>query len=275
LWRNTREEEGKQQEDQNAILKEKLSVLKGCSNVPRTKSKFDSFCKNHIAVKDQDILNNLWTDFNAMRSTKKSTRTLLEQSKNEVDEMPKAQAKRCDNSLGEYLTKLKSYGNVPTKREKFDNFCKNSLNVQEQETLDILWKAVTGTNPKNKETFAGCSKDSTDAQDIEEKSLSPPLKMSTANNRRKSTQTEGSKQKPVSTQPIADEKETTPSTQASLQPIPTESTKDTGDIHPPHASNSSEKMELIHSKPGVKKRPGKTLKVEVNHCQVDIQNVVN
>jgi len=44
-----------------------------------------------------------------------------------------------DPKLRNLLDKLSAYSNIPRKRKKFENFCKNSVNVYDTKTLDQLW----------------------------------------------------------------------------------------------------------------------------------------
>lgn len=44
-----------------------------------------------------------------------------------------------DPRLKNLLDRLSAYSNIPRKRKKFDNFCKNSVNVYDTKTLDQLW----------------------------------------------------------------------------------------------------------------------------------------
>jgi len=44
-----------------------------------------------------------------------------------------------DPRLKSLLNRLSAYSNIPRKRKKFDNFCKNSVNVYDTKTLDQLW----------------------------------------------------------------------------------------------------------------------------------------
>jgi len=54
-----------------------------------------------------------------------------------------------DPKLRSLLKKLSAYSNIPRKKKKFDNFCKNSVNVYDSKTLDQLWELFTGTSGNN------------------------------------------------------------------------------------------------------------------------------
>merc|ERR1711931_468869 len=60
-----------------------------------------------------------------------------------------------DPKLRSLLKKLSAYSNIPRKKKKFDNFCKNSVNVYEAKTLDQLWDLFTGGNDAAKPTENG------------------------------------------------------------------------------------------------------------------------
>jgi len=49
-----------------------------------------------------------------------------------------------DPKLRGLLKKLSAYSNIPRKKKKFENFCKNSVNVYDSKTLDQLWELFTG-----------------------------------------------------------------------------------------------------------------------------------
>merc|ERR1712014_143230 len=51
-----------------------------------------------------------------------------------------------DPKLKALLKRLTAYSNIPRKRKKFDNFCKNSINVYDGKTLDKLWDLFNGGN---------------------------------------------------------------------------------------------------------------------------------
>jgi len=44
-----------------------------------------------------------------------------------------------DPKLKALLKRLSAYSNIPRKKKKFENFCKNSVNVYDAKTLDQLW----------------------------------------------------------------------------------------------------------------------------------------
>jgi len=58
----------------------------------------------------------------------------------------------ADPKLRNLLKKLTAYSNIPRKKKKFDNFCKNSVNVYDAKTLDQLWDLFTGGNDAGKQT---------------------------------------------------------------------------------------------------------------------------
>merc|ERR1712168_203731 len=60
-----------------------------------------------------------------------------------------------DPKLRSLLKKLSAYSNIPRKKKKFDNFCKNSVNVYDAKTLDQLWDLFTGGNDAAKPTENG------------------------------------------------------------------------------------------------------------------------
>lgn len=49
-----------------------------------------------------------------------------------------------DPRLKGLLEKISEYSNVPRKKKKFENFCKNSVKVYDAKTLDKLWEAFNG-----------------------------------------------------------------------------------------------------------------------------------
>ncbi|XP_031556060.1 cell growth-regulating nucleolar protein-like [Actinia tenebrosa] len=51
-----------------------------------------------------------------------------------------------DPSIRKHLQTLKQYSNIPRKKAKFQNFCKNSVKIYDQTTLDKLWDAFSGGN---------------------------------------------------------------------------------------------------------------------------------
>jgi len=51
-----------------------------------------------------------------------------------------------DPKLRGLLKRLSAYSNIPRKKKKFENFCKNSVNVYDAKTLDQLWELFTGGN---------------------------------------------------------------------------------------------------------------------------------
>jgi len=59
-----------------------------------------------------------------------------------------------DPKLRNLLKKLSAYSNIPRKKKKFDNFCKNSVNVYDAKTLDQLWDLFTGGNDTGKDNPA-------------------------------------------------------------------------------------------------------------------------
>eukprot|EP00493_Phyllostaurus_siculus_P000371 UN00373 len=58
----------------------------------------------------------------------------------------------ADPKLRNLPKKLTAYSNIPRKKKKFDNFCKNSVNVYDAKTLDQLWDLFTGGNDAGKQT---------------------------------------------------------------------------------------------------------------------------
>merc|ERR1739847_243389 len=58
------------------------------------------------------------------------------------------------------LKKLSAYSNIPRKKKKFENFCKNSVNVYDSKTLDQLWELFTGgTTTTTTATTTTCNGD--------------------------------------------------------------------------------------------------------------------
>merc|ERR1711872_1137282 len=53
-----------------------------------------------------------------------------------------------DPKIAGLLEKIADYSNVPRKKKKFENFCKNSVRVYDQATLDKLWTAFMGDDEK-------------------------------------------------------------------------------------------------------------------------------
>lgn len=94
-----------------------------------------------------------------------------------------------DPKLKGLLKRLTAYSNIPRKRKKFDNFCKNSVNVYDAKTLDQLWdlfnvgnqpakSAVEDEADKVKETIEnkssedaseGTSEDTSEDKEVENK----------------------------------------------------------------------------------------------------------
>jgi len=62
-----------------------------------------------------------------------------------------------DPKLRGLLKRLSAYSNIPRKKKKFENFCKNSVNVYDAKTLDQLWELFTGGNDTTTSTEAGGS----------------------------------------------------------------------------------------------------------------------
>merc|ERR1712126_126756 len=63
----------------------------------------------------------------------------------------------ADPRLRSLLKKLSAYSNIPRKKKKFDNFCKNSVNVYDAKTLDQLWDLFTGGSDANAGKPVGAS----------------------------------------------------------------------------------------------------------------------
>jgi len=57
-----------------------------------------------------------------------------------------------DPKIKGLLKRLSAYSNIPRKRKKFDNFCRNSVNVHDTKTLDKLWDLFNSTNTSNEES---------------------------------------------------------------------------------------------------------------------------
>jgi len=55
-----------------------------------------------------------------------------------------------DPRIKSLLAKVSEYSNVPRKKKKFENFCKNSVGVYDQSTLDKLWDAFSAGNDADK-----------------------------------------------------------------------------------------------------------------------------
>jgi len=53
-----------------------------------------------------------------------------------------------DPKIAGLMGKIADYSNVPRKKKKFENFCKNSVRVYDQMTLDKLWTVFMGDDDK-------------------------------------------------------------------------------------------------------------------------------
>lgn len=53
-----------------------------------------------------------------------------------------------DPKIAGLMGKIADYSNVPRKNKKFENFCKNSVRVYDQMTLDKLWTVFMGDDDK-------------------------------------------------------------------------------------------------------------------------------
>lgn len=77
-----------------------------------------------------------------------------------------------DPRIKSLLSRIAEYSNIPRKKKKFENFCKNSVNVYDQKTLDALWDAFNTslTQPKSAKTVNNeeNSKDKTNSTDTSE-----------------------------------------------------------------------------------------------------------
>eukprot|EP00794_Sanderia_malayensis_P005499 gene5498-6184_t len=58
-----------------------------------------------------------------------------------IKQVQKASSNIEDPKLRQYLLKISEYSNVPRKKGKFLNFCKNSLRVYNDKILEKLWEA--------------------------------------------------------------------------------------------------------------------------------------
>jgi len=56
-----------------------------------------------------------------------------------------------DPRLKHLLVKIMEYSNIPRKKKKFENFCKNSVNVYDEKTLNALWDAFNSANQDKKD----------------------------------------------------------------------------------------------------------------------------
>jgi len=77
----------------------------------------------------------------------------------------------ADPRLKSLLEKIAEYSNVPRKKKKFENFCKNSIRIYDQKTLEQLWEAFMGdqakpnSNEAKKEEKSPENNDSTKAEE--------------------------------------------------------------------------------------------------------------
>ncbi|XP_066927221.1 cell growth-regulating nucleolar protein-like isoform X1 [Clytia hemisphaerica] len=70
-----------------------------------------------------------------------------------IQQLQGASSSVKDPKLRSLLEKLSEYSNIPRKRKKFENFCKNSVKVYDTKTLDALWDAFNeGSNTKTPAT---------------------------------------------------------------------------------------------------------------------------
>jgi len=68
-----------------------------------------------------------------------------------------------DPKLRGLLKKLSAYSNIPRKKKKFENFCKNSVNVYDSKTLDQLWELFTGGTTTTTTTTCNGDDNNTDS----------------------------------------------------------------------------------------------------------------
>lgn len=62
-----------------------------------------------------------------------------------------------DPKLKALLEKLSDYSNIPRKKKKFENFCKNSVKVYDSKTLDALWDIFSQTSDKQQASNGSCN----------------------------------------------------------------------------------------------------------------------
>ena len=70
-----------------------------------------------------------------------------------------------DPKLRGLLKKLSAYSNIPRKKKKFENFCKNSVNVYDSKTLDQLWELFTGGTTATTTTTCNGDDNNTDSNE--------------------------------------------------------------------------------------------------------------
>ncbi|XP_020630149.1 cell growth-regulating nucleolar protein-like isoform X2 [Orbicella faveolata] len=56
---------------------------------------------------------------------------------------------KADPRLTVLLERISEYSNIPRKKAKFQNFCKNSINVRDSSTLDKLWEIFSESTKKS------------------------------------------------------------------------------------------------------------------------------
>jgi len=65
-----------------------------------------------------------------------------------LEQVHDASANMTNPRLKGLFQKLSAYSNIPRKKKKFENFCKNSVNVYDSKTLDELWEVFNAGNKK-------------------------------------------------------------------------------------------------------------------------------
>jgi len=77
-----------------------------------------------------------------------------------------------DPKLKGLLKRLSAYSNIPRKKKKFENFCKNSVNVYDSKTLDQLWELFNTKNETPSKDSDSDQKTQDNGSELSEKSSS-------------------------------------------------------------------------------------------------------
>lgn len=62
-----------------------------------------------------------------------------------------SRSEKVDPRLSHLLDRISEYSNIPRKKAKFQNFCKNSIGVQHHATLDKLWDVFSDSAKKSQQ----------------------------------------------------------------------------------------------------------------------------
>eukprot|EP00795_Rhopilema_esculentum_P012521 gene12521-3206_t len=125
--------------------------------VPWDTAHWMNCCMEDIREKDR---NGLWANRNEA-----DNKWDLQQQHGFPKQVQQAGDVAQNPKLKGYLNKIQEYSNVPRKRAKFINFCKNSIRVFDQNVLDQLWEAFNSMKNKGQKDDQENSKPTNDVSD--------------------------------------------------------------------------------------------------------------